>query len=244
MKKICVFVDGENFRHSIVDLFVDRFEQKNYLPEADWDKFFDYLTNKVYKESERIRTYWYVIEGIDYVPHLLPSNEGKFKDLLLKFPITGKRVKSLDGEELKTELEKIKKEFEEDKENMRKRCDEWIKIQDGISNRCDAIEFRRAGFIPYFLTTKQFGHEKAVDVKLAIDLITLKDIYDIAVIVSGDQDFVPAVQLIKDLGKRVVNIAFQDEKGNLLPGGAWRLQKVTDKMFSIPYNEFEKFLHL
>ena len=34
--KACIFVDGENFRHSIVDLF-DKFQREDYLPKtADW----------------------------------------------------------------------------------------------------------------------------------------------------------------------------------------------------------------
>ena len=46
-KRICVFVDGENFRHSIVDLF-NEFRQEDYLPKsAKWKDFYEFLTNKV-----------------------------------------------------------------------------------------------------------------------------------------------------------------------------------------------------
>jgi len=204
--------------------------------------FFDYLSKKVFESAERIRTYWYVIEGIDFVPNRLPNDERLLIRKLVKYPETGKRIRGLKGVELARELVKIRGEFDTNKEKMRKRCEGWNKTQDGISNRSDAIEFRRSGFIPYFVLTEKFGHEKAVDVKLATDLITLKDIYDIAVIVSGDQDFVPAVQVIKDVGKRVVNIAFKDKDQQLLPGGAWRLQKATDKMIAVPFEEFEPFI--
>jgi hypothetical protein len=98
--------------------------------------------------------------------------------------------------------------------------------------------------IQYNLFNEELGPEKAVDVKLATDMIILKDIYDIAVIVSGDQDYVPAVRVIKDFGRHVVNVAFETRGGKLLPGGAWRLNQITDWSLKIRYEDFKKFLNL
>ena len=92
------------------------------------------------------------------------------------------------------------------------------------------------------LFTKQLGTEKAVDVKLASDMITLKDIYDIAIIVSGDQDYVPAVEVVKDAGKQVVNVAFLTRRGDLLPGGARRLNQVTDWHCEVGFGIFQNYL--
>ena len=52
--------------------------------------------------------------------------------------------------------------------------------------------------------------EKGVDVMLATDLIThaYKDHYDTAIVVSGDADFYPALQAVKDVGKHVEIAAF------------------------------------
>ena len=86
--------------------------------------------------------------------------------------------------------------------------------------------------------------EKAVDVKLATDLIVLRDIYDTAVIVSGDQDYVPAVQVVKDSGKIVVNIAFRSRGGKLLPGGARRLNQLTDACVEVPYRDLARHLNI
>ena len=96
----------------------------------------------------------------------------------------------------------------------------------------------------YNLFKKDLGKEKAVDVKLASDMITLKDIYDIAVIVSGDQDYVPAVEIVKDAGKQVVNVAFLTRNGDLLPGGARRLNQITDWHCDISFTTFEKYLNI
>lgn len=77
---------------------------------------------------------------------------------------------------------------------------------------------------------------------LATDLIKLKDIYDIAIIVSGDQDYVPAVDSVKDFGKHTINVSFQAESGFLLPGGAKRLNQSTDRSSELSYNDLKKYL--
>ena len=52
--------------------------------------------------------------------------------------------------------------------------------------------------------------EKGVDVMLATDLVTraYRDHYDTAIVVSGDADFYPALQAVKDAGKQVEVAAF------------------------------------
>ncbi len=52
--------------------------------------------------------------------------------------------------------------------------------------------------------------EKGVDVMLATDLVTnaYKDHYDTAIVVSGDADFYPALQAVKDVGKHIEVAAF------------------------------------
>jgi uncharacterized LabA/DUF88 family protein len=54
-------------------------------------------------------------------------------------------------------------------------------------------------------TAHSFYTEKRVDVRLAAEMIQYAavDSYDIAVLLSGDQDFVPAVEAVQHLGKKV-----------------------------------------
>jgi uncharacterized LabA/DUF88 family protein len=129
-----------------------------------------------------------------------------------------------------------------EKQKMRARFDGWTVVQNAIAQFQKAIEFRRAGAIRYDLFRRRFGTEKAVDVNLATDAVILKDNYDMAVIVSGDQDYVPAVQHLKDSGKHVVNVAFRTRSGVLLPGGAKRLNHVTDWSLELSYDELKTYL--
>ncbi|MEA3310988.1 MAG: NYN domain-containing protein [candidate division WOR-3 bacterium] len=249
MKRVCIFVDGENLRHAIIDLFQGIFDQIDYLPKnAQWGKFYDWLAKQTSPNVERVRTYWYVIEHLDFFPYkflkpathspalrnLLSGHDPHYKELLDK----------TSPENLQTELEKIVSELRERKSKMRNRFEGWLTIQNGIAKRHEAIEFRRAGASCYNLFDCSLGSEKAVDVKLATDMIILHEIYDIALIVSGDQDYVPAVQVIKDYGKRVINVVFKRRDGSFLPTGAWRLNLTTDTVLEVEYNQFKNYLQL
>jgi uncharacterized LabA/DUF88 family protein len=77
--------------------------------------------------------------------------------------------------------------------------------------------------VPYLETRlgiyKQRGVEmveKGVDVMIATDLVSgaFKNLYDTAILVSGDGDFFPAIEAVKDLGKHVEVVAFEN---NLSP---------------------------
>lgn len=243
--RVCIFVDGENFRHSIVQLF-SSFDRSEYLPKkANWARLFDWLVEKISPKGERIRTYWYVIQSLDFFPYKFPKIENdpdKLKRLLSQDTGLKDQLNVLQGDELMQKMKEIVHALRDDQISMRRRFDGWTAIQDAIATRHAAIEFRRAGAIRYNLFDRSLGPEKAVDVKLAVDLIMFREIYDLAIIVTGDQDYVPAVQVVKDFGKHVVNVAFETRGGKLLPQGAWRLNQITDWSFNIPYKNIAALL--
>jgi hypothetical protein len=170
---------------------------------------------------------------------------GRLETILSWDQESKKKIEAARDQSGKTTIvESIVESLEERKRTMESRFRGWITIQDGISSKHKAVEFRRAGSIRYNLFTKELGDEKAVDVNLATDLLKLKDIYDVAVILSGDQDYVPAVNAIKDFGKRVINVAFQKPDGQLLPGGARRLGYATDWTIEVKYPDLGGHLGL
>lgn len=249
-ERVCIFVDGENLRHTICDLFPTNFDQDDYLPKlAQWESFFDLLVNNasVGGRGIRIRTYWYVIEDVDFFPYKLPKPDRDLDTLvavLKKYKDYKKTLNKLTGVALKDKATELRQELIDEQNRIISKFRGWENIQDGITNKHSAIEFRRSGHIRYNLFTHILSKEKAVDVKLATDLILLSDIYDTAVIVSGDQDFVPAVEAIKDRGKRVVNVAFLERSGKLLPGGARRLNQVTDTHISISHEDSARYFKI
>ena len=66
--------------------------------------------------------------------------------------------------------------------------------------------------------------QKEVDVAMACEMVVhaLRGSYDIAIVVSGDQDFVPAIQHVQAAGKRVEVAAFGISVGKALMKSADR----------------------
>ncbi len=60
--------------------------------------------------------------------------------------------------------------------------------------------------------------EKKIDIKIAIDIISLayENAYDTAVLVSGDGDFIPVVKKVKELGRDFELWAFRYSLANAL----------------------------
>jgi uncharacterized LabA/DUF88 family protein len=65
--------------------------------------------------------------------------------------------------------------------------------------------------------------EKGVDILLATDMLSLayRDAYDTAILVSGDSDYIPVVEMVQQLGKRVENASFKKTS-------SYELRKVCD----------------
>jgi len=59
--------------------------------------------------------------------------------------------------------------------------------------------------------------EKGIDTAIVTDMIKLawEDAYDVAVLVSGDRDFIPAVEFLSDKGVRVIQAGFPPLGSNL-----------------------------
>ncbi|MDD3160023.1 MAG: NYN domain-containing protein [Candidatus ainarchaeum sp.] len=76
--------------------------------------------------------------------------------------------------------------------------------------------------------------EKGVDVKLVTDLIlgAVENKFDIAIIVSNDSDFVPAIKEVQKLNKKVWNVNFPKRK-------SYHLNQICNKTINV--NSILKF---
>ena len=241
------------------------FDRRHYLPEsADWSGFFRYLAAQARDgetaDARLTRVRWYVVQSVDAVPKIpeFPTDSGgmgRFADSeklrrwrernaegvcnLVRHDAQKKNPAGLSSAADGTPA--IVAELRRRKAVMGKRFNAFAKKRRVIARR-HRVEFRESGSIRYDLFTAEFGEEKTTDVNLAVDMVTLKDEYDIAVLVSGDQDFVPAVAAVRALGKRVVNVSFRKKGGGLLPNGAWQLNKAADQSVKVDYDTFRRFM--
>ncbi len=87
----------------------------------------------------------------------------------------------------------------------------------------------RLGRLVYFNWPNSPPYEKGVDIQLATDMIThsFKGNYDVAVLVAGDNDYVGALQSVKDNGKHVEVALFGKEQTSR------QLRAVADRVITI-----------
>lgn len=246
--KVCVFVDGENFRYTLRHLFGSQMKKNDYLPRsAKWVEFFDYLVEQATGgKGTRLRTYWYVVRHVDIYPGYIPSQHNdpvKLEELSRQHGLLQQKYNF--GPKTKFDkhlLEECYNFMRTGQNNIKSRFEGFRRFQEGIAFKHRSIEFRRSGGIGYELLTGKFRKEKTVDVNLAVDMVGKTKFYDMAIIVSGDQDYVPAVQAVKDAGRSTVNVAFKARSNRLLPGGAKRLNHTTDWSFDVPFDECCKYM--
>jgi uncharacterized LabA/DUF88 family protein len=87
----------------------------------------------------------------------------------------------------------------------------------------------RLGRLVYINWPNTPPFEKGVDIQLATDIIThsFKNNYDVAVLVAGDNDYVGALQAVKDNGKNVEVALFGKERTSR------QLRVAADKVITI-----------
>jgi len=78
---------------------------------------------------------------------------------------------------------------------------------------------------------------KEDDINLAVDMVKLayNNAYDTAILVSSDGDFVPAIKAVKEIGKKVENIGFENKF-------SWHLKHECDKYLQLNKKEVALFL--
>ncbi len=129
--RVCVFVDGENFRHNIVDLF-ESFERKDYLPKgANWEGLFDWLVAEVEPDGQRVRTYWYVVRHLDFFPYRFPRLDRKpdvLKNVLCSNDSIRDELKLLEGDDLTTRMQELVQKLSERRNTMEQRFRWWTSV--------------------------------------------------------------------------------------------------------------------
>lgn len=244
-RRVMVFVDGENFLQGIRTLFRGEFDRRDYLPRtARWDWFFGKIAEELHAVEFSVR--WYVINELDFHPRADWERE-PWDVLLRKIGVDAIR-KELMGKRTEQERRSVVEQHcrlcQESEMLMRQRLAEWHALQASISMEHPFVQFFRPGWQPCSLPDRNLGKEKAIDIGLAVDLLRKANDYDLAVLFSGDGDYVPAVKVIQAAGKQVALMEFALRNGEILRGTSWRLNELADITISVPYEDLTKFLGL
>jgi uncharacterized LabA/DUF88 family protein len=110
--------------------------------------------------------------------------------------------------------------------NLPKEIYEDYKKQKGFLNELQNLGIK-VKTIPLKKTPEGFI-EKGIDILIATDMVSLafRNAYDTAILVSGDSDYIPVIEEIQSLGKRVENASFKRES-------SYNLRKVCDDFLEL-----------
>lgn len=156
-ERICIFIDGSNFYHSVKDTF------NLHDSQIDFAKLIEILR----KDRLLIGTYYYNAPlDINYNKEVYWKQQKFFADL--------RKISALHI--ILTHMRKTK----------------------------------QGGKVYYSV--------KGDDIHLAIDMVSFayENLYDTAILVSGDGDFAPAIKRAQKLGKKVENAYFTISRSSLL----------------------------
>lgn len=184
-----LFIDGNNFYHNC--------KQSGLIPKnIDFTKLCLYICKKL--NCNWVLTYYYnsipdIRDGQDtYHKHMKFLNELKTKD---KFVVKTRKLQKMSTEE-------IKEEKRQDIDNF------------GFCEKC-----RQKAAANCFSCIGDFTKkEKGIDVMIAVDMIenALKEKYNCCVLISGDADFIPAIELIKQNKKEAITCSVRKGFANEL----------------------------
>ena len=211
--KTAIFVDGANFRANLRDFSfrsINSMDDRTYRLEErhfDWKTFYKGVLEKFNQATgwrhQLIRVHWYSAASISP----WPSSDKQRSDLAQRVV---NRHPEIPGLTPKTVID-LALEWYRGERNYFERLRE--QVFEEIQRRTDFLEFRYVGqyqvhpLREYRIEQRSDGTinylgvqvgEKGVDTGIAVDMIAKMSNYDVAILVSGDADFLPVVGYLKD----------------------------------------------
>lgn len=247
MTRFNIFVDGSNLYGSLknLDVFVAEYERFFlYILDQAVDSWRTSVVHEV-RDIRLIRTLWYVVESIDdwalEDPKVASTVLQWFKadmDLRKKYlalagvSFPGTTQETLAREAWNIFFNEIKVWYSGKRSQIEKQKNFYF----GVESSTDFIDLIRSGHLKVDLLGK-YVTEKGIDTSLAVDMLALVDTYDVALLISGDADSIPAIQKVKYRGKQVGVVEFikghpPEQKGRQ---SSSRLKAVAD--FVVPIYE-------
>ncbi|OPX22895.1 MAG: hypothetical protein B1H03_03215 [Planctomycetales bacterium 4484_113] len=211
-----IFVDGRNLWYNLREFRFQtesgkevgrdyRLDEKHFC----WGPFFAGVLQKFDElagvNHRLLRAYWYNVESLtrftrwdEGAVRILERHRAEYPEL------TEERIHELAEDWHRRQAE-----------NLRKARDE---VYEEIQRKTNFLEFKYVGlaFVNAYnvsrLSTSGEGElqyagtwkgEKGVDTGMAVDMVSKMKEYDVAILVSGDADFIPVVRYLKDNLKQV-----------------------------------------
>jgi uncharacterized LabA/DUF88 family protein len=248
MHRFVLFVDGSNLFGILRGLEVQ---------VEDYQTFYRYLFDQVvtaWRETAAsgdpaparlVRVYWYVVGDIDHwdledantQAHLREQFE-KDDELRLFYLSEVTRQGATTAVSQRQAWARCFEEIKRWYENKRATLNKMKRFYHAVRSNTDSIDIAERGHWKVDILHRMVT-EKGLDTSLAVDMLALLDNYDMAVVISGDADMIPSIELIKGRQKQVAVVEFHrgarpDKRGR---GFASRLKLSADFVVSVYEND-------
>ena len=221
MQRFVTFVDGSNLDGVLkhLNLRVDDYGSfyRHVFEESVryWGRTF--AEGSPWPAPQHSRIYWYVVGKMDEWDLNDPKAESRLRS---RFDMNVRlkeyyldRVKELmiTSPDLNRDDEAWSMCFGETREwyeNKRKALERKKRFYFGVQAATDFVEIRQEGHWKVDLLNHSMN-EKGLDTSLAVDMVALRDTYDIAILISGDADGIPGINYVKGQAKHVGVVEFR-----------------------------------
>ena len=219
MARFALFVDGSNLFGALkaMNLEVDDYEKLYAHVFKESQAVWHEVTRQTEKvPSELRRVYFYAVGSIDDWDLSLPQSQTALRTSFSRdkdvrdswLAITGKANPGLSSTALEDKAwAACFNDFKDWYEKKLSILDGMRRFHQGLRIRTDLIDVVERGHWKVNFIHK-WVEEKGLDTALAVDMIALQDIYDVAVIVSGDADMIPSIDHLKRRGKHIGALEF------------------------------------
>ncbi len=221
MIRFVTFVDGSNLDGVLKHLClrVDDYGSfyRNVFEESVryWGRTF--AEGSWWPTAQHSRIYWYVVGKMDEWDLGDPKAEHRLR---ARFEMNS-RLKDGYVEDVCRRLPDLSPErgideawrmcFAETRDwydGKRKALERKKRFYHGVQAATDFVEIRQEGHWKVDLLHHTLN-EKGLDTSLAVDMVALRDTYDVALLISGDADGIPGINYIKGQSKHVGVIEFR-----------------------------------
>ena len=212
--RFAIFVDGPNLIGSLNKLQVDVDDYQafyTHVVENALEAWKECLVSEGTPLSQLLRVFWYQVGHMDEINFSNPGLEENLRKIFENSKDINKGYMALAGKEnpgkSHQELKDIawEKCFSEGKawyEAKQKSLENMKKFNHSVRGNTNFIEIVESGHWKIDLLRKRVT-EKGIDTSLAVDLVTVIESYDVALVISGDADMIPSINYAKQRGKHV-----------------------------------------
>lgn len=215
--RFAIFVDGPNMIGSLEKLNLKIEEYQSFFQhvlESAFDVWRQSHLGTTVPPAKLLRVFWYQVGNIDELrlddQNLIDNLKIFFessKDLIrIYMAIAGKDNPGKSAQEIKDIAWQMC--FDEGKVWYAKKktaLEGMRRFNHAVRGNTDFVEIVESGHWKVDVLRKHVD-EKGIDTALAVDLVTLINGYDVAVLISGDADMIPSLNYAKQQGKHVAVI--------------------------------------